>query len=132
MLFALGSARLDGAALEVLECSARGIERLREQAEALGYETVLRLVGRTDGSGTEQTNQALSEARARTVEEALLERGLRVDEVEIEAVGLTEPLTAADLRAGARGLAWRRRGSTVIQKKICRVGLFATGKTSLR
>ncbi|MDX1645151.1 MAG: OmpA family protein, partial [Thermoanaerobaculia bacterium] len=102
VLFALGSARLDGAALATLDRIAGRIERLRDDAEAVGYDTVLRLIGRTDSSGTEQTNQALSEARARAVEGALLARGVEVDEIEIEAVGDSEPLSAAEVAEQAR------------------------------
>lgn len=94
VLFALGSAGLEASALEALDRFARRMERLHEKATGLGYDTRLRLVGRTDSSGTEQTNRQLSEARARAVERALLERGVTVDEIVVEAVGDTAPLAA--------------------------------------
>jgi len=52
----------------------------------------LKIDGHTDGVGTRQHNQALSEARARTVKAAIVGRGVGADRLATAGFGATKPV----------------------------------------
>jgi len=96
LLFDVGSARVRPEAGAQLDALAPRIRQLQEDAEALGYEIRLRLVGRTDSSGTEEGNRTLSEERTRSVLDALVERGLSPGRIEVMGIGVRDPLEVGD------------------------------------
>lgn len=57
-------------------------------------DTVLRITGHTDDSGSEDTDRAVSEARALSVRDYLTGRGLPRDRVEATGAGASSPLAA--------------------------------------
>lgn len=102
VLFDVGSARLGAESLGLLDEIAPRLERLQREADALGYRVQVELVGRTDSSGTEETNRTLSEQRADSVLAALTVRGLEPDVVSMTGIGVTDPLAGADESARER------------------------------
>ena len=55
---------------------------------------VVGIVGHTDNSGSKNYNLDLSEQRAASVKNALVQRGLRSDRIQIKGYGMSEPLNA--------------------------------------
>jgi OOP family OmpA-OmpF porin len=100
VLFEVGSARLQADALALLDELASRIRRLSGSAGEARYRVRVRLIGRTDSSGTEEGNRTLSEQRARAVQSALVERGVDPAAVSVAGVGVADPLQAGD--EGAR------------------------------
>jgi outer membrane protein OmpA-like peptidoglycan-associated protein len=80
---------------------------LDELAKATGEcPGVIRIEGHTDLLGAPQHNLALSQARAESVREALIERGVAASRLRAQGFGADQPL--ADNR-GAEGRAKNRR-----------------------
>lgn len=52
----------------------------------------VRIVGHTDSDGEEDHNQILSEGRAESVKEAMVQRGINPDRIETEGKGESEPI----------------------------------------
>lgn len=76
---------------------------LRQIADALGAERAwsVRLEGHTDSIGTAQANQALSEARAAAVKQALVERfAIAADRLTTSGHGATKPRAPNDTLVG--------------------------------
>lgn len=96
VLFNVGSSRLTADTSDGLDDVARRIVALARDAADVGYEVRVDIVGRTDSSGTEETNLMLSEQRAQVVLEALVERGVQPDRVVALGIGVTDPLVGAD------------------------------------
>jgi len=86
---------------EVAEVAAT-FARLRARAAEIGVRAGLELVGRTDPSGADSTNRALSRSRAEAVLAALVARGVARDAIHLTAAGTTDPLAAADPAERAR------------------------------
>jgi len=80
--FALGSAALDPAALATVATAADSFLE--------GESPRIDLVGHADTTGTPEFNQQLSEQRAITVRDALVDEGVPVDAITLEAVGDTQ------------------------------------------
>lgn len=100
VMFSVGSARLTAESLAMLDQLAPRLQQLRTEADVVRYRVHLRLIGRTDSSGTEEANRTLSEERANSVLVALVERGLEPDAVSVEGIGVADPLTTSDDTAG--------------------------------
>ena len=81
---------------------AAAFARLQVGAAEIGVRAGLELVGRTDPSGADSTNRALSRSRAEAVFAALVARGVTRDAFHLTAAGTTDPLTAADPAERAR------------------------------
>lgn len=96
LLFDVGSARLRADSLARLDAVASRIRALNEEANAVRYALQIRLIGRTDESGTEEGNRTLSEERTRSVLAALADRGLDPDLVSVIGIGVSDPLEAMD------------------------------------
>ncbi len=96
VLFDVASARLRPDSLAQLDGLAPRIRSLNEEANAVRYALRIRLIGRTDESGTEEGNRMLSEQRARSVLAALADRGLDPDRVSVIGIGVSDPLEARD------------------------------------
>lgn len=101
VLFAAGAAELSGAALAALADAAA---RWRVLQGAVGAEWIVRLdlVGRTDSTGSLETNRALSDERAGQVARALVRLGLPERAVRPRGIGTVDPIPAANLEARAR------------------------------
>lgn len=54
--------------------------------------SIISITGHTDSSGDEEVNLALSRARARSVQRALLARGIPADGLKTEGLGSSEPV----------------------------------------
>ena len=70
--------------------------------------------GHTDSQGNDATNQTLSEARARTVKNALIRKGVSKDILSTKGFGETKPV--ADNNT-AQGRARNRRIDFIVTKK---------------
>ena len=93
VLFAVGSAALDSTARAVIATFAATYGRLRQEAEARGFDVALRLAGRTDPSGGEATNRDLSRRRVEAVQGALRPLGV-VTIAGADALSSSNPLPA--------------------------------------
>ena len=101
-LFAVGSSALDDiASAAVAEC-ARQVDRLLTTAQEEGMQARVELTGRTDPTGTEETNRALSAQRADRILTALAFRGIPRDQMRPVAAGFREPLAGTDAAETAR------------------------------
>jgi OOP family OmpA-OmpF porin len=102
VFFSVGSADLTPDSQTTLDLLAADFERLAMEAGDIGYRIAIDIVGRTDSSGTEELNRALSEQRAQAVLGALAERGIEPDEVRTVGLGVSDPLSGADEEDTAR------------------------------
>jgi len=101
VLFTVGSSRLTQRSEVVLDTVAAHLEALGVEAGDVGYGLSVDIVGRTDSSGTEDTNRMLSEQRAQAVLDALLARGISPDQFTARGIGVEDPLPGADESASA-------------------------------
>lgn len=92
--FEVGSAALSAAARETLAEVARSFVRLRAEALGQGYRVDLELIGRTDPTGTDAANQALSRWRVDAARAALIADGIPAGELNGVGVGTSRPLPA--------------------------------------
>ena len=77
------------------DLTARARQIVGEAAEAARAQpTRIEVTGHADRTGTPQYNQALSRRRAETVAEELVKRGIARQEINITALGETQPLVA--------------------------------------
>lgn len=60
----------------------------------------IRITGHTDNVGSDQDNQILSEGRANSVRNYLIERGVDADRIEAEGKGESQPITTNDTEEG--------------------------------
>ena len=56
----------------------------------------IRIVGHTDNIGSDRSNQALSEGRCREVKQAMVNRGIKSERIEIEGRGERDPIVPND------------------------------------
>ena len=102
VLFGVGSATPRGDAPGTVERVADGFGRLEAGAAALGARAMLELVGRTDTTGSDATNQELSRNRADAVLRLLAASGIPRSATLVTAVGTSRPLAGADPAESAR------------------------------
>lgn len=96
VLFAVGSAELDGRARAAVGRIAAALIRVQTAAAVLGAGATIELAGRTDPTGTDAANQALSRERAERVLTALAAQGTAPADVRVRALGTTQPLSRDD------------------------------------
>ena len=60
----------------------------------------IRIIGHTDNVGTERFNQKLSEGRANSVRDYLIEMGIEPERIEAEGKGETQPITTNETEEG--------------------------------
>lgn len=60
----------------------------------------IRIIGHTDAVGSDRDNQVLSEGRANSVRQAMLDRGIDADRIEAVGKGKTEPIATNDTEEG--------------------------------
>jgi OOP family OmpA-OmpF porin len=102
VLFAVGSAALERGDRGPLGRVADAFGRLEAGAASLGARAALELAGRTDPTGSDSTNQTLSQERAEAVLQALAARGVPRSAVSLRAVGTGQPFESADPAERAR------------------------------
>lgn len=87
---------------EALAAFASALDRLQSAVRAMGADVRLEVVGRSDESGTDSTNQRLSLLRAEAVARLLAGRpGSREVELTTRGLGTAQPLEAPDESARA-------------------------------
>ncbi|MGH7516165.1 MAG: OmpA family protein [Gemmatimonadales bacterium] len=96
VMFRVGSATLDAAGRATAARVAALFQRLDAAAAELGARVTLRLVGRTDPTGSDSANQELSRLRAEGVAALLAARGVDTATLDPRALGTTSPLAVAD------------------------------------
>lgn len=60
----------------------------------------IRIIGHTDAVGSDRDNQVLSEGRANSVRQAMLDRGINANRIEAVGKGKTEPIATNDTEEG--------------------------------
>ncbi|MFI5311521.1 MAG: OmpA family protein [Gemmatimonadales bacterium] len=101
VLFDVGSAAPGAPGGTSLGTIATRLARLHARARDLGSDVQLDLFGRTDATGTDDANAALSRQRVEAVRDALSPAAARVALV-THPLGTTQPLAAADSATRAR------------------------------
>ena len=94
VLFPVGSAVLSDSANEIVGRVAASLAPLDSAAAALGGRATIALVGRSDPTGSDATNAALSRLRVESVRAALASRGVDPARLEPRPVGAASPLAA--------------------------------------
>ena len=102
VLFDIGSAELGSEAHGVIGRVATSLQRLDAGAALIGARATLELIGRTDPTGSDSANQALSRGRAETVVAALAARGVPTGAARVSGVGTSRPLTEGSPAERAR------------------------------
>ena len=102
ILFDVGSAAPRGDARGTVKRVADAFGRLEAGAAGLGARATLELVGRTDPTGSDATNQELSRNRADAVLRLLASSGIPRAATSVTAVGTGRPLAGADPAESAR------------------------------
>jgi OOP family OmpA-OmpF porin len=92
--FNIGSAALLPAAWDQLRRIRDAIEELQVQAGSLFYHTDIELLGRTDSTGSNETNRVLSQLRADAVVGALVSLGVLEEIMQPMGIGTSEPVVA--------------------------------------
>jgi outer membrane protein OmpA-like peptidoglycan-associated protein len=92
--FEIGSAVVTPTERGALEALASVFRRLRAATGDLGYEVALELMGRTDATGSDATNQSLSQSRVDAVRAILVRSGLPAGAMLGTALGSSTPLSA--------------------------------------
>ena len=88
--FASGSATIDPASTALIETLAKAITACAG--------THVEVAGHTDATGNADANQALSEARAKSVAEAMAAHGVPADRLTAKGYGSTKPVMAGTSR----------------------------------
>ncbi len=94
-LFSVGSNALDSTARGEIAAAAERVKALLAAAGRHHYDVTLQVVGRTDPSGSESGNLALSRRRAVAVRDFLASLGVSATLLEPNASGSTNPLPAS-------------------------------------
>lgn len=91
-LFAVGSANLNQGAYEEINRVSRVLNQYPD--------TRIQVAGHTDSTGSEQTNQILSEQRAKNVENALIGQGVNPGRITTIGFGESSPIADNSSEAG--------------------------------
>ena len=102
VLFGAGSADVPGDAVGRIRNAALRFRELDDSVSASGVDVVLTLVGRTDPTGSDETNQALAQWRVDRVAAIFASAGVRTQRLRGEALATSRPLTSADRDEQAR------------------------------
>ena len=102
ILFEPGSARLTEAQATNVRTLAESLRRLGDSAAAIGASVRVSLVGRTDPTGSDATNQSLAGLRVAAVLALLRASGVSAAMLEGRAVATAQPLRAGDAAEQAR------------------------------
>jgi outer membrane protein OmpA-like peptidoglycan-associated protein len=102
LLFPVGRAELEPGQENTFDQAQKQIRDIVAQAERLGEQTSIELIGHTDSTGIEGTNQLLSKQRAEQVRARLLRGGVPPANLRPRGVGTTQPLRTEDTEEGRR------------------------------
>jgi len=94
LTFPLGSAELDSGQQDVLARAARDLGAVRQYADHTSQQATISIVGHTDSSGVESSNQVLSNQRAAAIAVILVRDGVPKGVLVPRGVGTTQPLRA--------------------------------------
>jgi OOP family OmpA-OmpF porin len=100
--FAIGSVALDATARGVLDEVATAFQRLRNVADERNYAAALNIVGRTDTTGSNETNRLLSQQRADGARSILAGRGIPGVSINAVGIGTSDPLSSTTTLDHAR------------------------------
>jgi outer membrane protein OmpA-like peptidoglycan-associated protein len=96
ILFDIGSAAIGSVRRGALDSVGTAFLRLSAAIERLGYQADLELLGRTDTTGTDATNENLSRARVDAVGARLVGLGVRPEAWSGVSLGVSKPLPGRD------------------------------------
>ena len=102
LVFPVGRAELEPSQENIAAQVGKEIRDLVAEANRLGEQTSIELIGHTDTTGIEGTNLLLSEQRAEHVREILLRAGIQATNIHSRGVGTTQPLRTEDTEEGRR------------------------------
>ena len=102
ILFDVGSAALTAIARETVAEVADSLQHLQSISRDERYRTTLDIIGRTDTTGSNETNQVLSQQRAVSVLGLLAELGVSEDAMNGVGIGTSDPITTDDPISMAR------------------------------
>jgi outer membrane protein OmpA-like peptidoglycan-associated protein len=102
ILFDPGSAKLTDVQAANVRALAESMRRMADSAAAIGASVRVDLVGRTDPTGTDATNQSLAGLRVAAVLERLRSSGAPAAMLNGRPVATAQPLRAADAAEQAR------------------------------
>ena len=102
VMFDVGSSVIAPAGLAFVSSVAEKFSRLDAAATALGTRATVELIGRTDPTGTDDANAALSRDRAEAVLQALASEGVPRSRTSVTALGTSRPLSGVDPAERAR------------------------------
>jgi outer membrane protein OmpA-like peptidoglycan-associated protein len=102
LVFPVGRAELEPSQENIAAQVGKEIRDLVAEANRLGEQTSIELIGHTDTTGIEGTNLLLSEQRAEHVREILLRGGIQATNIHSRGVGTTQPLRTEDTEEGRR------------------------------
>ena len=102
ILFEPGSARVSDAEAAKVRALGESLRRLADSAAAVGASVQVTLVGRTDPTGSDATNQSLAGLRVDAVLRRLAASGVSAAMLDGRPVATATPLSAADAAEEAR------------------------------
>lgn len=102
LTFLLGRAELNSGQEEALARVASDLTSIRRYADRTGQKATVSIVGHTDSSGIEGTNQVLSNQRAAAIAAILISRGIPSDALAPRGVGTTQPVGVDSTGEGRR------------------------------
>ena len=102
LVFPVGRAELELGQETIAAQTAKEIRDLIDEANALGEQTSVQIIGHTDSTGVDNTNLLLSQQRAERVREILLRGGIHPANLTSRGVGTTQPLRTEDTEEGRR------------------------------
>lgn len=79
----------------ILDSSESALNELYQFLVARPQQNI-RIVGHTDNIGSDRSNQILSEGRCQEVKQAMIDRGIYAERIEIEGRGETDPIVPND------------------------------------
>jgi outer membrane protein OmpA-like peptidoglycan-associated protein len=102
VLFPVGAATWTTGSGADIDAVADAVRRLNAATAELGYSAHYLLVGRTDTTGSRETNRTLSQRRADAVRAALVARALPPGQLLSRGVGTSDPLRSDDVATARR------------------------------
>jgi OOP family OmpA-OmpF porin len=102
LTFPVGRADLDSDQRAAMAHAEDDLRAIRDYAVRTNRQATVSIIGHTDSTGVEGTNQVLSKQRAATIAAILSRAGVPADALAPRGVGTTQPLRAEDTEEGRR------------------------------
>ena len=99
-MFIIGKVQFRSGSSEIDKNSDQLLDQIAQALEGNSQVKKLRIEGHTDNVGDDQTNLKLSEARAKSVKEALVKRGVSSGRLDTAGVGEAHPIAPNDTPGG--------------------------------